>query len=88
MAYKVTINDLEKVLNMINRQAGFDPDAGSLYDVKGAYCLDHTGSGVRMCKYTGGTCETDVLPRGTKKECFDMMHAFYAGMIAQEKGAR
>lgn len=86
MTYRITNKDLYNKLDAINRQAGFDPDNQDLFGVPNAYCLDFAYGGVRLAQYTnpaGG--ERDILPRGSKRECFDMMSAFYAGMIAQEK---
>lgn len=83
MTYRVTKNDLYKVLNMINRRAGFDPEK-DLFNVKGAYTLDFAYGGVRLAKYTGGGGEADILPRTGTKEQFNLMHAFYGGMIYKD----
>lgn len=84
MTQRITNAHLYRVLDMINRQAGFDPETVDIY-TQGAYGFDMAYGGVKLIRYTGNSGESDVLPRGTKRECFDMMHAFYAGMV---EGAR
>jgi len=81
---RITNAHLYRVLDMINRQAGFDPENVDIY-TQGAYGFDMTYNGVKLIRYTGNTGESDVLPRGTKRECFNLMHAFFAGMVEGSK---
>lgn len=70
MTYRVTNDDLKKVLNLINKASGVE------------HGLDYAYGGVRLVKNNGSN---DVLPRGTKKECFEFMHAYLKGIEIAQK---
>ena len=79
MTYRATNHDLYNVLESINRLAiGQEcPE----YSTIGAFDLDFAYGGVRLVRFTnenGG--QTNITPRDTKANTFNMMHAFLAGM--------
>jgi hypothetical protein len=92
MTNRVTKQDLANVLDRINAAAGQNPapwtrdrcENGRWTANVGTYTLDWAYGGVRLVQIvTDGGGERDITPRGTKRECLQMMRAFEAGLEAR-----
>lgn len=76
---RITQKDLENVLARINRKAGFD---NPKYSTVGSYCLDYAYGGCRLDQYCneGGGIRTITNGYVSKRELYNLMHAFLQGM--------
>lgn len=78
MTNRITEKQLNDLLNRINIAAGFDNPA---YGTIGSYALDRAYGCTKLVKIvTAGGGQRDVTGYGTKRECFNQMQAFLAGM--------
>ena len=88
---RIKISDLEAVLRRINEATNnptepWTPQEGSpnLRASVGTYVLDFAYGGVRLCQITSdGGAQRDVTGRGTKREVYNLMHAFLSGLAAK-----
>ena len=99
MQRRITQNQLEGVVDTINKVAGNDHKGASKGWIKqedgtyrahvGAYVLGWGYGGVRLEQITnesGGT--RDVTARGTKREVYHMAHSFLDGLVAALESKR
>ncbi len=78
---RITENNLKALLARINVKAGHGE--APKYSTIGAYALDWAYGGVQLVQYcntSGG--QRNITGRGTKRECWNNMHAFLNGMEA------
>ena len=87
MAYRINRAHLETVLNSINSTLGQRSKAWECDEADvGTYVLDYAYGGVRLAQITnpGGGARRAVTQRGTKRETYNAMQAFLAGVDAAQ----
>jgi len=92
MAYRINQAHLETVLNSINSTLGqrskaweCDEAGRPLKANVGTYVLDYAYGGVCLAQITNpGGGERNVTQRGTKRETYNAMRAFLAGVAAAQ----
>ena len=96
MAQQVTKRDLEGVVKRINLAAGmpltpYTKSGGKYIANIGNYHLDWAYGGVKLSRMSsagGGTSDPLYSGYTTKRELYNMLHAFVNGMEAQEMDER
>lgn len=91
---RIKMSDLENLLSRINAKAGFDESVklwnrvnGQNISTVGMYCLDGAYGGwkmARICNESGGQ-STVTHGYVSKRDLYNMMHAYLAGMNTQSK---
>lgn len=85
---RITDNDLEATVDLINGALGqsrkpYTPQAdGTQKRHAGTYVVGYAYGGVRLEQLCEGGGSRDVTGRGTKREVYDLMHAFLKGISA------
>lgn len=79
---RITLKDLEAVLNRINSKTGFNSPK---YGVVGSYTLDFAYGGCRLDQFVneGGGIRTVTNGYVSKRELYGLMHAYLSGMEAK-----
>ena len=90
MSNRVTQKDLENVVDRINRITGNNiathtRDKSGIRSNVGNYHLDYAYGGVRLVQYMNehGGIRVIIDGFGTKRELYEKMHAFIAGIEAK-----
>ena len=92
MSNRINQTDLENLLERINIAAGrnikpYSNDGTRFHPNAGTYLLDWAYGGVRLSQMSmkeGCTGQRGITSRGTKRETYERMQAFLAGMKEQQ----
>lgn len=91
MTSRITLRDLEALAFRINQAAGtptqpYTKDAeGNYHANPGNYHLDQAYGGVKLVQMVGDAGGVSDITTGyvSKRECWDQMQAFLAGLMAR-----
>lgn len=95
MSRTVSKSHLESLLATLNESLGVPVEPyrdardsqDRLVSNPDTFVLDWAYGGVRLSRMCRGGGERDISPRGTKRECFEYMHAILKGIeFARESG--
>ena len=82
MGQHTTKQQLDFMVKLVNRQAGFDPNHID-YSTLHSYALDKDIAGYRLVQIVNDSgAERTITEPGTKAQCFAQVRAFYHGMRA------